>query len=258
MRRAAGVLLALGAAVVVPSCGEVPTLQDGIAYYTPVQLPLPAVAAGDTLRDSLGRVAPLRVLAFSRDSQEITGFTATYTPVTLPFDVTIDSATGILVARDTLRSVQFVGRILDRFQTSVATLQIVPEPSTISGPGDASADTAISVLTPKVLSVTVTGLYRGVTTPVNGIIVRYRIDSLRPAGLPPGSAILTFPTGTPSRPDSTVSVDTTKTAGNSTRDVLVFAGSGVQQVFVSISARHLHDGTPLDGSPVRFSIPVKP
>jgi hypothetical protein len=171
MKRAAG-LLALGAVAVTLSCGEVPTLQDGIAFYTPVQLPLPAVAAGDTLRDSLGHVAPLRVLAFTRDSQEITGLTVTYTPVTLPFDVTIDSATGILVARDTLRSVQFVGRIGDRFQTTVATLQIVPEPTTISGPGDTSGDTAISVLTPKVLSVTVTGLFRGVTTPVNGIIVR--------------------------------------------------------------------------------------
>jgi hypothetical protein len=137
----------------------------------------------------------------------------------------------------------------------VATLQIVPEPSTISGPNDASGDTAISVLTPKALSVTVTGL-RGVTVPVNGIIVRYRVDSLQPAGLN-GSAILTFPGGGPLRPDSTMAVDTTKTAGNSTRSLLVL-GNGVERVFVSVTAQRLRDGKPLDGSPVRFNIPVKP
>jgi hypothetical protein len=257
MRRLAAALLVLGGAATL-SCGDVPTGENGIAFYTPVLLPLPAVAAGDTLRDSLGRAAPLRVLAFSRDSQEITGLTVTFVPVLIPADVTIDSATGILVARDTLRSVQLVGRIGDRLQTSVVTLQIVPEPSVITRTEDATADTAISVLTPKPLPVAITGTFRGVTTPVNGIIVHYTIDSLLPRGLPSGSAILTTPTGTSLRPDSTTAVDTTKTAGNSTRSVLVLAGSPVARVFVSIRANHLHDGTPLTGSPVRFDIAVKP
>jgi hypothetical protein len=241
----------------VLSCGEVPTLEDGIAFYTPIQLPLPAVAAGDTLRDSLGRAAPLRIRAFGRDSQEITGFTVTFTPVTLPADVTID-ANGILVARDTLRSVQLVGRIGDRFQTTVATLQIVPEPTAISRTGDTAGDTAVSVLLPEALSFTVTGTFHGVSMPVNGIIVRYRIDSLRPSGLPPGSAILTTAGGIPLRPDSTIAVDTTKTAGNSTRSLLVLGGNAVQRVYISVTARHLHDGTQLTGSPVRLEFAVRP
>ena len=103
----------------------------------------------------------------------------------------------------------------------------------------------------------VTGVYRGASTAVNGIIVRYRIDSLRPAALPPGSAILTNAAGSSLRPDSTVAVDTTKGAGNATRNVLVVAGGGVQTVFMSASARRL-DGAPLQGSPVRFVLDVKP
>jgi hypothetical protein len=247
-------LLTLAAAVAALSCGEVPTLEKGIAYYTPVQLPLPAVAAGDTLRDSEGRVAPLRVLAFSRDSQEIDGLTVTFVPTTLPADVTIDP-NGILVARDTLRSVQLVGQI-GALQTSVATLQIVPEPTAISR-GDASADSTYPLPAIRPLPVTVTGTYRGVSTPVNGIIVRYRIDSLRPAGLDLGNAILIVPGGGPQRPDSTAAVDTTKTGGIATRTVVVSAGSAVQHVYISASARRLRDGQPLAGSPVGFVLDVR-
>ena len=249
-------LVTVGAAVAALSCGDVPTLENGIAYYTPVQLPLPAVAAGDTLRDSLGRVAPLRVRAFTRDSQEISGLTVTFLPTNLPADVTID-ANGILVARDTLRSVPLVGRIGGRLQTSVATLQIVPEPTAISRAAHTAADSTYPLPAIRKLPVTVTGTYHGATTAVNGIIVRYRIDSLRPATVAPGSAILIVDQGGPQRPDSTSAVDTTKTAGNATRTVVVSAGSAVDTVFISASARHLRDGTPLAGSPAQFVLVIR-
>lgn len=249
---------ALIAGSVVPGCGEVPTLQDGVAYITGVELPLPAVAAGDTLRDSLGRVAPLRVRAFGRDSQEITGLEVSFLPTVLPAGVTIN-ANGVLVARDTVGSVQIVGRVGDRLQTTIATLLIVPEPTTIARPGgDAAGDTAIALPALRPFPVLVTGVHRGVSAAVNGIIVRYRIDSLRPRTLPPGSAVLTNSAGAAQRPDSTVAVDTTKSGGTATRSVLIRAGSGVQSVFVSASARRLRNGAPLAGSPVRIEISVKP
>ena len=239
------------------SCGEVPTLPDGIAYITPVLLPLPTVAAGDTLRDSLGRATPLLVRAFTRDSQEVTGLAVRFIPTALPADVTID-ARGYLVARDTLRSVLLVGRVGDRLQTTVATLQIVPEPSAIARTvGDNAGDTVLALPALRALPVTVTAVYRGSITPVNGIIVRYRIDSLRPAGLPSGRAILTNESGATQRPDSTIAVDTTAAGGNAVRNVLVLAGSGVESVFVSASARRLRDGTPVGGSPVRFVVRVR-
>lgn len=250
--------LALAALGTVLSCGEVPTLEGGIAYITPVELPLPAVAAGDTLRDSLGRPAPLRVRAFGRDSQEITGIAVTFVPTALPSGVVIDS-TGILVARDTLRSVQLVGRIGERLQTTVATLLIVPEPSELGRPsGEVGGDTAMALPALRPLPVTVTGLYHGANTTVNGIIVRYRIDSLLPATVPPGSAILVNAAGVALRPDSTIAVDTTKSGGTASRSLLVRAGSGVQKVFVSASARRLRDGGPLQGSPVQIVFTARP
>ena len=259
MRRAgSGLALLAGTATIVAiSCGEVPTLPDGVAYITPVLLPLPAVAAGDTLRDSLGRAAPLRIRAFGRDSQEILGLPTTFVTTSLPADVTID-ANGYLVADDTVRSVQLVGRVGDVLQTTVATLQIVPEPSAISRPAaDLLGDTVLTLPALRALPVTVTGVYRGAITPVNGIIVRYSIDSLRPAGLPSGRAVLTNAAGAVSRPDSTIAVDTTDATGGASRTLLVLAGTGVETVFVSASARRLHDGKELDGSPLRFVVQVR-
>jgi hypothetical protein len=250
--------LALGIVVIVAiSCGEVPTLANDVAYITPVQLPLPTVAAGDTLRDSLGRATPLRVQAFGRDGQEILGLATTFVPTTLPADVTID-ANGYLVARDTVRSVQLVGRVGDQLQTTVATLLIVPEPGAIARPAaDLAGDTVLTLPALRALPVTVTSVYRGIVTPVNGIIVRYRVDSLRPAGLPSGRAVLTSAAGTVSRPDSLIAVDTTDASGNASRTLLVLAGTGVDTVFVSASARRLRDGAPLAGSPVRFTVAVR-
>ena len=258
-RRVVGFVGAVSVAgAVALGCGDVPTLQDGVAYISAVELPLPAVAAGDTLRDSLGRVAPLRVRAFGRDSQEITGLEVRFLPTVLPAGVTID-ANGVLVARDTVGSVQIVGRVGDRLQTTIATLQIVREPTTIARPsGDATGDTALALPALRAIPVTVTGVYRGSSTTINGIIVRYRIDSLRPRSLPSGSAILTNAAGAAFRPDSTMAVDTTKSGGTATRSVLIRAGGGVQSVFVSASARRLRDGTPLAGSPVRVEVSVKP
>ena len=253
-----GVLALAGATALAVACGDVPTLENGIAYYTPVQLPLPAVALGDTLRDSLGVARPLRIRAFTRDSQEVTGLSVFFLPTTLPSLVKIDSATAYVVANDTATgTVQIVGRIGDRLQTSVASLLVVPEPTTIARADNAAGDTALSQPVLRELPVTVTGTYKGASATVNGIIVRYRIDSLVPSTLPPGSAILVNDGALPTRPDSTIAVDTTSAQGVAMRQLLVVAGNGVQRVYISASARRLHDGQPLAGSPVRFVVDVK-
>lgn len=252
-----GALVLASATALAVACGDVPTLENGIAYYTPVQLPLPAVALGDTLRDSLGVARPLRIQAFTRDSQEVTGLSVFFLPTTLPSLVKIDSVTGYVVANDTATgTVQIVGRIGERLQTSVTSLLVVPEPATIARADAPNDSVALPVL--KDLPVTVTGTYKGASTTINGIIVRYRIDSLVPATLPSGSAILVNDSALPLRPDSTIAVDTTSAVGTATRKLLVLAGSGVQRVYVSVSARRLHDAQPLAGSPVRFVVDIKP
>lgn len=257
-RMTLGMLVIAGATALPVACGDVPTLENGIAYYTPVQLPLPTVALGDTLRDSLGVARPLRIQAFTRDSQEVTGLSVFFLPTTLPSLVKIDSATGYVVANDTATgTVQIVGRIGERLQTSVTSLLVVPEPTTLARADDAASDVALTLPVLKDLPVTVTGTFKGASATINGIIVRYRVDSLVPATLPAGSAILVNDSALPLRPDSTIAVDTTSAAGTAMRRLLVVAGSGVQRVYVSVSARRLHDAQPLAGSPVRFVVDIK-
>lgn len=262
MRRRSHVapLGALMLGVAVASCGDVPTLENGIAYISPVLLPSPAVAIGDTLRDSNGDAAPLRVKAFGRDSQEITGITATFLPTTLPSGVTI-TPEGYVIADSAPASVQLVARVGDRLQTTTTTLLVVPRPTSIARSStDASGnDSAVVLPALKSLPVTVLGVDRnGVSTPVDGIIVTYRIERLFPDSIPSGRAVFTNDADATVRPDSTIAVDTTSSGGNASRKLLVLSESGVDSVFVIASAADLAKGAPpLSGSPVRFILRVK-
>ena len=64
-------LAGVGIIAAALACGEVPTLDQGIAYISTIILPAPAVAVGDQLRDSLGNVAPLRIEAFDRNDEQL-------------------------------------------------------------------------------------------------------------------------------------------------------------------------------------------
>jgi hypothetical protein len=251
---------ALGAVVVVAaavSCGEVPTLEGGIAYISPILLPSPAVAVNDTLRDTLGTAAPLRVIAYDRSGNEIPGVSVSFISTSLPFAVAID-AQGFAKAADTVRSVQIVARIGDRLQTTPATLQIVPQPTSMSRPtGAAVADTAYPLPALRKLDVVVTGLYRGTTLPAPGIIVRYRVDSLYASSpVPDGIATLTNRAGLTLRPDSTMAVDTTDATGLATSTLVVLSNGGLDSVVVRVRARKLNADS-LPGSPVRIVLKVK-
>jgi hypothetical protein len=251
---------ALGAAVVAAvaaSCGEVPTLAGGIAYISPIQLPSPAVAVNDTLRDTLGIAAPLRVIAYDRSGNEIPGVAVTFISTSLKPTVAID-ARGFVTAPDTVRAVQIVARIGDRLQTTPATLQIGPQPTSMSrATGATAADTAYPLPALRKLDVVITGLWHGKTLPAPGIIVRYRIDSLYTSSpVPDGIATLTNRAGLTLRPDSTMAVDTTDASGLATSTLVVLSSGGLDSVVVRIRARKLNADS-LPGSPVRIVLKVK-
>lgn len=255
MRRRVGFALACAVAGVVAatSCGDVPTLESGIAYIT-FTLPSPAVGVGDVLRDSLGNPAPLRILAFDRSGNEVPVSSVSWlaTPVPIGNGVTVD-ANGVVKAGDTTATVQIVGRVGDRLQTTPATLLVVPQPDSIAAttPADTIAIRDLPAL--DTMRVTVTGLYKGARTPVQGVIVHYHIDSLYQSAGAQGYAVLTHASGVIPRPDSTTVVDTTKstTTGPSSTATLVAAGSGLDSVVVRVRASRFN-GQPLPGSPVRF------
>jgi hypothetical protein len=249
VRRGAWYAVLAAIALAGGSCGDVPTLEGDIAFISPVQLPSPDVAIGDQLRDSLGNVAPLRVIAYDRNGNEIPGVEVTFVPTQLPAPATVDPS-GLVTAHDTVttvRSIQVVGRVGSRLQTPTATLQIVPQPDSIERTTAEVKSGGPIVL--DTLGVRVTGLNpQGQRVPIPGILVRYRVTGVYPASAAGANVVLTKG-GVVSRPDSLFLVDTTKDVPNP--PALVAAGAGLDSVVVMAWATSLR-GARLKGDSVHF------
>lgn len=253
MRRA--LLFGVTVAAVALACGEVPTLDQGIAYISPIILPAPAVAIGDQLRDSLGNVAPLRIEAFGRNDEPLPDPQATFLPTVVPSLISI-SADGIVTASDTVstvKTVQIVGRVGSKLQTTAVSLLIVPQPDSLGRTSDSL--TTATLPASDTMRVTVTGLTgAGSRVAVPGIVVRYRIAGVYGPGADSATAVLTLPGGALSRPDARLAVDTTDASGLASR-TLVVAGN-VDSVVVYVRARSLR-GEPLHGDSLRFILRPK-
>lgn len=253
------ILVALGVATVtgvVASCGDVPTLEDGIAYISPVLLPSPAVAAGDSLRDSLGIAAPLRVKAFDRNDQEIPGVPVSYLTSPLDPGIVIDES-GFLRASDSARTVQIIGRIGSRLQTEPKPLDVVFQPDAFSQSitrDSITFDTPAPVSQP--LGVTVTSAARGMPRAVRSIVVRYAISRIDPARA--DTLIALVDDGTPPRmmsADGRTAVDTTDASGVASRR-LRFRTSEFDSVQVIVTVKNLK-GQPLPGSPATYTVVIR-
>ena len=244
-------LVGVSAAAMTLSCGEVPTLDEGIAYISPIILPAPAVAIDDTLRDSLGVATPLTIEAFGRDDERLPDPQATFLTTVLPSPIAI-SAGGIVTASDTVsavQTVQIVGRVGNKLQTTTASLLVVPQPDSLGYSSDAVKTDSLPTI--DTLRVTVTGLNRdSVRVAVPGIIVHYRIAAIYVTGEGTATALLTLDGRTVSRPDSLAAVDTTDASGLASR-ALVAAGTNVDSVVVVVRARSLRN-VPLRGDSLRF------
>jgi len=240
-------LVAAAACILAFACGSVPTFQDDIAFISALQIPSLAVVANDTLRDSLGRVAPLRIDAFDVSEKPIAGVKPSFLVVTLPAGVAID-ANGIVTAGDSLVRVQIVGRVGEHLQTVAASLEVVTQPDQMAATGTIAPLAAAIPSSP--LQVSITGDRKGKRVPVNGILVRYKILQTFPS-VPITDSQFAFTEG--KRGSLTQTVDTTN-AGSASRSIVATDLSGIDSIVVEATARNLK-GVPLP--PVRFVIPVK-
>lgn len=256
-------LAALAVAVVALACGDVPTLPDGIAYISRIALPSPAVAAGDTLRDSTGRAARLAVPAFDAKGQLVAGVAPTYTVITPGPGVRV-SADGLVTAADTVRATAIVARIGDRLQTVPETLYVVPQPDSIV-PVVSSTAPATDTVTGQspALQAIVSGPRGAGRVPVRGIVVRYAVSRVyRSAGTIDSTAtdstnfFLLDDVLKPRRSNQLTLADTTNESGTAGRVLLAVVRTGIDSVEVRARATNLR-GVPLKGSPVRFIVKVK-
>ncbi|MEO8564650.1 MAG: hypothetical protein ABI601_21425, partial [bacterium] len=185
LRLSPRVLVGAGLAVAALSCGEVPTLPDGIAYISTVILPAPAVALGDTLRDSTGKATPVRIFAFGATGDTIESISPSFVVITAPGKSVTVGETGFVIG-DSVRSAQIVGRVGERLQTAPVALDVVRQPDSLAAAaetrfklGDVVSGELFSISSP--LGVLVSS---GATTPrasVKGIVVRYVVTNIFPA-----------------------------------------------------------------------------
>ena len=129
MPRARRTVLAMlgGAAWWLLSCREIPAPEGGILAVSPIQLPLPGVVVGDTMRDSLGLVAPIRVIAYGPDGEPIS-------PEPVASFVVLDTGahfSGALFIGDSVgKTVRIVGTV-GPLQTRPASVKITAIPDTL-------------------------------------------------------------------------------------------------------------------------------
>ncbi|HKH93319.1 MAG TPA: hypothetical protein VKA54_16055, partial [Gemmatimonadaceae bacterium] len=188
-RLSPALLLGAVGAVVGLACGEVPTLPDGVAYISSVILPAPALALGDTMRDSTGKVAPLVIYGIDNSGDTVRSLVPRFIVTTVPGkSVTVTAAN--LVLGDSVRTVQVVGRVGERLQTPPAQFDVVWQPDSIQAStsttalfpavatGATSSEVALGVGVTSGANLTTTVVTRAT---VPGIIVRYAVTRVFPA-----------------------------------------------------------------------------
>jgi hypothetical protein len=254
--------VAVGATVVAIAtalaCGDIPTFQDGVAYISNVVSPSATVAAGDTLRDSAGHVAPLRVYAFGRADDTLPGIPARFLVTSFDTGIKIDG-TGILVASDSIRAVSIIGQVGTALQTPLFTLQVIPQPDSLAHVAvsdSINADSIFVGLASPALDVSVSGMRKETRVPVPFIVVHYDITRIAFRGdgaTQPDSLIALvddskrFLVRTPR-----TALDTTDASGLASRRVRVLTDA-FDTVFVQVTVKDLK-GNPLKNSPVLYTL----
>jgi hypothetical protein len=257
-------LLAGAACLVIGlACGEVPTLPGGVAYISPVILPSPAVALGDTLRDSLGVVTPLKLFAIDNAGDTIRTVTPLFVVTTVPGKSVSLTAANLAIG-DSVRTAEIVGQVGTRLQTPRAALDVVLQPDSLAASSSTSARfpaPGTGAVTSRVsLAVSVTSPPSTTATSragVKSIIVRYAVTRIFPATatLPDTTLVLVDESGRFLLPTGRTASDTTDASGTATRDIRAIP-LGFDSVEVTARANNLR-GVPLKGSPIRFVVTTK-
>jgi hypothetical protein len=134
-------LFLLFLAGITGSCTDVstaPTKAVAIAFDS---LPYPSVVTGDTLRDSLGRVAPLHALAFNSAGALIVNPAITY--IALDTGLTIDP-TGIVTAQIRNGLVRVVAS-MNGLQSVLNTIAVSRRPDSVVATGDTNVTLAYTI-----------------------------------------------------------------------------------------------------------------
>lgn len=126
-RRRAAALAACSAGVAwLASCSELGGPSGGVYSISPLRLPSPGMVVGDTMRDSAGAAAPLRILGFTESGDTVTGATPTF----ITLDTIAHLVGGTILVADYLGGARVVGT-LGGIQTLPETVKVTLSPDTL-------------------------------------------------------------------------------------------------------------------------------
>ncbi len=258
MRRAPWwVAASVAAAAGAGACSDVGTAPDAIVAIAFDTLPYPAVVAGDTLRDSLGRAAPLRAVAYNADGDVIASPALRY--LALDTGVLIDPR-GYLVATTRISGSVRVVAAASALQSLTKSVLVTRAPTRLAVSGSA-ADTVKYALpdaasnVSRALTVKLTRDSAGTALGVPGFLVSWQ---------------LTFRGVTVERSDTTLAslwddarhasvLDTTSTDGAAGRSLRIRSNAlpSAADSFVVLATTR-YRGVVVAGSPARFVIHFRP
>lgn len=250
-------LIALAAAL-AGSCTEVSTSPTKVVAIQFDTLPFPAVVSGDTLRDSLGRAAPLRALAFNSRQQVIAGALISYVAIDTGITITPDGYVTAQRQFGTVRILASVGGLQAKDSVQVARRpDLVVVPGLLSDtlryalPDNASQNLSAPLAVRLVTADTAAGV--GGT---RGWLVSYQVY-FRGQPLAARDTAVASLWGDDGRISGTDTTDATFTASRRLRvrpQAPTFAAAESLIVIATVGYR----GAPVRGSPVRFVIHTRP
>lgn len=259
MREGCLARLLLPLVVLTSGCVDLTTNSAEIAAIEFGELPFPAVVAGDTLRDSLGKVAPLSARVFDASGRELPPERAR--PQFISRDPLVRVASGdfAVALPDTEGTARLLAS-LPGLQSITRQLEVVRRPDSLAA--SSSPDTLRWVL-PDVPSTNVSAelrlrlLRRG---PPSAGVRRWVVSFqafFQGQPLPPGDTSRVYLVDDAGRPSY---LDTSDTQGFVSRRVRVRGGAGLpprlDSVVVLVRARER--GSDVAGSPVRLVLPIRP
>ncbi len=233
-----------------------PTVAVAISFDT---LPYPAVVAGDTLRDSLGRAAPMHAVAYNSSGAVIASPTIRY--IAIDTGITIDP-TGIVTAQARTGKIRIVASV-NGLQSIAETLSIARQPNGVI-PTVSLTDTLHYALpdNPNTnvscsfgVQVTTADTAGGIVG-TQGWLVSYQAFHGGQALLQSDTTLATiWNDGAP----VATSVDTTSTTGTAARRLRVRPQAlTVTNDSIIVMASVRYRGVLLAGSPIRFVVYTAP
>jgi hypothetical protein len=184
------------------SCREIPSPDDGVFALSPIRLPLPGLVAGDTMRDSLGVVAPLEVLAYGLDGEPLSPQPAA-TFIVLD---TVAHTAGVLLIGEEPGTARVVGAV-GALQTQPATVKVTLSPDVLVAGDSVLHHKSYSILSGDtvIVSADLNVLVQHLGTPNSGVeavIVRYSIEQA-PTSNGSGPTVVLFSENAASSRDTT-------------------------------------------------------